>query len=468
MVAGTDKKMEADELMEFLDNLPEGTSKGAAAAAGSTGANASADKNEDIMKFLDDLEKDTKTETKKVQSSEKKEPVKEQVEDQEKPDVKEEKKVEGPKTTEAQEEVKVESKSEEPVPVKEENNDNSESEPLDDPITSISNWWSSSGANTVSSLWSKTTEQATQLKNRLAQEQASLPLPIPPINSSTITDLAKSLQKIVVGETEEVLRIHLVHDLVNYSYLQYHVEQRFDQVLSDQVQGGIRIFVDEWGKPNSNQQQPAQEAVILNSDDIGNNGNVSIVKNPVPVKRQLNAFSGKVSDGEKLAFANLDNAVKLFNKAHEEVIRQQKENETVSDDTANISDIFISIVPIVIPSASKADEKNTATDASQPGNFSFTMVLKDITNNITSTTRSQGFPAKWIHWLEGGSVLRKEHGKQQGQDLEKDNDENEEDDDDDDEQIDPSEWVQDWVEDGISLVLGVVAQNYVVERMGFN
>lgn len=450
MVASTDKKMEADELMEFLDNLPEGTSKSGAAIA-AAGANGSTDKNEDIMKFLDDLEKDTKTDSKKGNDSKKIEPTTTTTEKLEKePEVKDDKKIEESKATEQDKEA---------VPT-------DEDEQLDDPITSISNWWSSSGANTVSSLWSKTTEQATQLKNRLAQEQAALPLPIPPINSTTISDLAKSLQKIVVGETEEVLRIHLVHDLVNYSYLQYHVEQRFDQVLSDQVQGGIRIFVDEWGKPNSSQQQqPVPDAVILNSDDIGNNGNVSIVKNPISIKRQLNAFSGKVSDGEKLAFANLDNAVKLFNKAHEEVIRQQKENEneTTFNDSANISDIFISILPVVIPTVSGSDERNTATDASQPGNFSFTMVLKDITNDITSTTRSQGFPAKWIHWLEGGSVLRKEHENQQEHDSDQGDGDDEE-----EEQIDPSEWVQDWVEDGISLVLGVVAQNYVVERMGFN
>lgn len=174
-----------------------------------------------------------------------------------------------------------------------------------------------------------------------------------------------------------------------------------------------------------------------------------------------------MTDGEKLAFANLDNAVKLFNKAHEEVIRQQEANgdkDDKSQDNANISDIFISIIPVAIPTTGDSEDKITTTDASQPGNFSFTIVLKDITNDITSTTRSQGFPSKWIHWLEGGSVLRKDNepetSKKDGND--------EEEDEEDEEQVDPSEWVQDWIEDGISLVLGVVAQNYVVERMGFN
>ena len=444
-----DKKLETDEFMEFLDNLPEGTATKGKDASGPT------ENKEDIMKFLDDLEKDTKKEEVPAEKDVKKETKKEEVP------------VEEPKETPAPAaESKKEVSAAEETTATEPTTTQQDEEPLDDPITSISNWWSSSGANTVSSLWNKTTEQATQLKNRLAQEQAALPLPIPPINSVTISELAKSLQKIVVGETEEVLRIHLVHDLVNYSYLQYHVEQRFDQVLSDQVQGGIRIFVDEWGKPNKDVSSNATstDTHVLNSDDIGNNGNVSIVRNPVPVKRQLNVFDGKLTDGEKLAFANLDDAVKLFNKAHEEVVRQQEatgNNDEKSQDNANISDIFISIVPVAIPTVGDSKDKITTTDASQPGNFSFTIVLKDITNDITSTTRSQGFPSKWIHWLEGGSVLRKD----KEQETEK---KDEEDGDDEEEQVDPSEWVQDWIEDGISLVLGVVAQNYVVERMGFN
>ncbi|KAG0656778.1 hypothetical protein C6P45_002614 [Maudiozyma exigua] len=446
-----DKKLETDEFMEFLDNLPEGTASKAGDSSGPT------ENKEDIMKFLDDLEKDTK----KGEGN----PVERNKEEKKEEKPVEEKPVEEKKDTPTAA-VTGEKKDTETETHTEPDTNTQAEEPLDDPITSISNWWSSSGANTVSSLWNKTTEQATQLKNRIAQEQAALPLPLPPINSVTISELAKSLQKIVVGETEEVLRIHLVHDLVNYSYLQYHVEQRFDQVLSDQVQGGIRIFVDEWGKPNKDvsSNNTSTETHVLNSDDIGNNGNVSIVKNPIPVKRQLNVFNGKLTDGEKLAFANLEDAVKLFNKAHEELVRQQEVNgdkDDKSQDNANISDIFISIIPVSIPTTGDSRDKITTTDASQSGNFSFTIVLKDITNDITSTTRSQGFPSKWIHWLEGGSVLRKEN---EPNTPKKNGNEEEED----EEQVDPSEWVQDWIEDGISLVLGVVAQNYVVERMGFN
>ena len=233
------------------------------------------------------------------------------------------------------------------------------------------------------------------------------------LNATTISDLAKNLTKIVVGDTEEVLRIHLVHDLINYPLLSYHVEQQFDRVLSSQVQGGIRIFVDEWDHP-SDREKPEENYA----------------------KRHLNLFHGKVVDGEKLAFANLENAIKVFTKAKEEVSKQRRasvygeneqeraqgqaqdrghghghghehkqaqEQEQEQDD--RISDVFVSILPIAVPDKGKQHEIVT-TDSSHQGNFSFTIILKDITNDITSITRSQGFPTKWAEWLEGTSELK--------------------------------------------------------------
>ena len=254
------------------------------------------------------------------------------------------------------------------------------------------------------------------------------------------------------------LRIHLVHDLINYSYLQYQIETKFDQVLSSQVQGGIRIFVDEWGNPNKK-----MDSSITNE-----------FNDAKFLKRKLNLFNGKINDGEKLAFANLDNSIKLFNKAHEEIMKQKKENEKQEgkdgkdeNDQNKISDIFIAILPIAIPNTGKDDDIIT-TDPSHPGNFNFTIVLKDITNNITTITRSQGFPLKWVKWLENYNDDEGEDADADADTNEKTNRDKEEEEEEEEELgVDPGDWVKEWIEDGLNLAFGIVAQNYVIQRMGF-
>ncbi|CCK72339.1 DUF5427 domain-containing protein MTC1 KNAG_0J02600 [Huiozyma naganishii CBS 8797] len=313
---------------------------------------------------------------------------------------------------------------------------------------SLSNWWSASGSATVSQLWNRTTEQATTLTNKIAQEhlhdlQGSLPIKL---DGSTISELARNLQKIVVGETEEVLRIHLVHDFVNVKYLQRHVEQKFDQVLSSQVQGGVRIFVDEWGRPGHRDAEDEDSEEEQERQDESHSAS-------------FNVFYGKVADGEKLAFANLDNAVKLFSKAHDEMLRQQRESTDGGSAPAqtpdSISDVFVSLLAIAPPERTDAEnEPVKTTDAAVGGNFSFTVVLRDVSNDITTVTRSQGFPLQWLSWLEG-SALPMQTGEDPTPGADADDD------------LDPREWVQGWAEDGLALALGVAAQNYVINRMGF-
>lgn len=418
----TDRKStEADDVFEFLESLPKnGAPKDTKVAEGKN-------KNDnDIMDFLDELEKSNLSLNKKGESKQaEKAPQVEKAQPEEK----------DPKVDKAPQEGQApsETRQDESSPKAEvagAENENTDA-PLHDPITSLSNWWSSSGSATVSSFWNKTAEQASNIKTKLAQDQLDL---TSRINAATITELARNLQKIVAGETDEVLRIHLVHDLVNFPGLQYDVEQKFDQVLSSQVQGGIRIFVDQWGHPNKseNDEDPAGQ-------------------------RRLNLFHGKITDGDKLAFANLDNAIKLFDKAHQEVLKQQKdaqEQEESVGTEANISDIFVSILPIGVPQDSKGSKGDiVTTDSRHPGNFSFTVILKDITNDISTITRSQGFPMKWVGWLEKDSEPKP---STEQTDTEEDVD-----------VVDPSDWVKEWVEEGLSLSLGVAAQNYVIERMGY-
>lgn len=426
------RSTEADDVFEFLESLPQtgkgGSEKAKASKKIAEGKNKSKN-DDDIMDFLDELEKSNLSLNKKSQDAEKlekekKEPAKEKV-------------VEQPKQEEAQQGAQEE--------LQEENEREEQSEePLKDPITSISKWWSTSGSATVSNFWNKTTEQASSITTKLTQEQLDLSSKL---SAGAITELARNLQKMVAGETDEVLRIHLVHDLVNFSQLQYNVEQKFDQVLSSQVQGGIRIFVDQWGHPHKS----------------GSGKDDSLTR--TTTQHKLNIFSGKIADGEKLAFANLDNAIKLFDKAHEEYMKQQKESQDHSEDDSNakdrISDIFMSILPIAVPgNHAKAAGDIITTDAVHAGNFSFTIILKDISNDVSTITRSQGFPMKWVGWLEGESDWKP---KREWETSKSANDEDE----DDEEIVDPGDWVREWIEDGLTLSLGVVAQNYVIERMGF-
>lgn len=289
---------------------------------------------------------------------------------------------------------------------------------LYDPINSISNWWSSSGQATVTNLWSKTTEQATHLKNKIASDDITAKL----TDGTMITNLANQLTKIVIGETEEIIRIHLVHDLINFPMLSFHVESQFDKVLSSQVQGDIRIFVDEWDHIKQSYTSTTST-------------------------RKLNLFYGKSSEGEKLCSANLENAIKLFEKSKKDHVSQGYISDTGTED--NISDIFIGVIPVGIPLKEEASHE---IDSIRPGNFNFTIILKDITNNLTCLVRSQGFPLKWANWIEGPVKLDgNEHPEDENQETA---------------DVDPGEWVCEWISSGLRLSLGTIAQSYVIERMG--
>ncbi|CCH61053.1 hypothetical protein TBLA_0D05610 [Henningerozyma blattae CBS 6284] len=519
------KSTDADDVFEFLDSLPQSGQNGDKSDSmkdskdlGSSKAGSNTKKDEDILDFLDELEKSNlslnkeKSEGSKV-SKTKTENDDKIVKNDSSPAV-----IENSSSTSSTQMGKKDQnedslKKEELKQSDEEKEEEEEEadEPLGDPISTFSNWWSSSGSATVSSFWNKTTEQASQLKNHLSQEQqdfiaqsanrvkninmnkvVDMNVVNSVVNKSKITELAKNLQKIVVGETEEVLRIHLVHDLVNYPNLQYIIHEKFNQILNEQVQGGIRIFVDEWGKPNSNSNlnllNLANKNINNQLNNIANNINI----NSLPPN--FNVFHGKIIDGEKLAFANLDNAIELFNKAQKEIQNQQNEakkeaneatatndnDEDEDEQIANIIDIFISILPIA-PSSSSAkmdDDKSTIiTDTTHSGNFSFTIILKDISNDITSITRSQGFPLKWLKWIENSKDEEdneKDSSKSENATLTQKTTENKEtkgndetDDEDEDDGVNPAEWVQNWVDDGINLAFGTAAQNYVLERMDF-
>ena len=394
---------DADDVLEFLDSLPTTNVKGKGKGTNAGGHD------EDIMDFLDELENSNLDIKKKPSNKEASKPKEEaakaakQEEDKAAAEVKTEE-VAQPEPKEEQE--------------KEKDREDDHEEAVQDPISSISNWWSSSGSATVSSFWNKTTEQANQIKERIATQDGNLKIndigaKLTALQGSqVISGLTSQLTKIVIGETDEVIRIHLVHDLqnLNQETITYQVEEKFERVLSQQVQGGIRIFADEWDHGKA-------------IDD----------------KINMNIFQGKAADGEKLCLANLENAIKTWETS-------RKQARRASNPVSKVSDLFISILACEIPGKSEEEDASSPVivDASKQNNFHFIIILKDISNDILLIVRSQGYPSKWANWLQSGSVSDEELS----------------------DKIDPSDWVKPWISEGLELTFSILAQQYVISRMG--
>lgn len=434
MTSTPKKSSEAEDVLEFLASLPE-SDQSKIRDLKDKKAKGGAD-DSDILDFLDELEADGKKPKKEEKKEEKVEEKKE-----------EEKKEEEVNHVEQDNEV---SKTND-----DNTNENVQQElsELNDPITSFSNWWSSSGSATVNSFWSNATQQANSLAQKATEEASKF------AKDNNLDESFKKLQNLQIDpeiknqmissdeinlpdpsrafgfltnvfnsivQTDEILKIQLIHDLENFNNLDSLLLKNFKKVIR-QVQGGIKIELNKG----------------------------STLRNHS--KRNLNLFNGKLIDGEKLAFANLDNSISSLKRKEEEA----KEGEGISNDQVRSSKLFISILPIHISSSSnKSNEDDIVPiDNQSSGSFSFTIILKDTTHNITIITRSQAFPIKWAHWLDGSiNTDDNEEEKNEKEQQEKGEDED----------VDPSEWVKDWIDDGLSLTFGVLAQTYVVKRMGYD
>lgn len=412
MTSTPKKSSEAEDVLEFLASLPESDQTKLKDLKNKRDKNGGDDS--DILEFLDELEANDKK----------------------------------PKITKKVKEEKVEEPVEPVEKSVETNTTNTELEEVNDPITSISNWWSSSGSATVNSFWNNATQQANSLaqkasevgkeykidetfknlqnlqideetkkKFNLNSNDNELNLPDP---SRAFGFLTKNLTNVLnsIVQTDEILKIQLIHDLENFNNLDSLILKNFKKVIK-QVQGGIKIELEKG-------------STLRNHN-----------------KRNLNLFNGKLIDGEKLAFANLDNSINSF--------KESKDDE----EQVRSSNLFISILPIHIvnnnnkSSSTEDDDDLIPIDNQSNGSFSFTLILKDITHDITIITRSQAFPIKWAHWLDG-SVNTDDNEEEQEKQEEQDED------------VDPAEWVKDWIDDGLSLTFGILAQTYVVKRMGYD
>ncbi|CUM55505.1 uncharacterized protein AC631_03116 [Debaryomyces fabryi] len=455
------KTNDTDDVLDFINSLPD--SKSGTPKPKETSNNDVNDKDEDFLEFLDELAAHEKSKPSTPKPNSKFEPKKkgELSEKESKSLLKEEKESPAKKElAESSDNVK-EGESEQKKEITTGDADLNKTEEID-PIGSISTWWNNEGSNKVSSFWGSITSNAQSISeqtyhlasttsNQISQQRQKLIensdheqiINISSKLNSMLLNMSQQITQGLMSDTDELLNILLIYDLYNINYLDRLCYDKFNQVMN-QVEGGINVSVNNFNHKDE-----------LNKDRV-----------------DLNLFYGKIIDGEKLCLANLESSVKDYlkitklseeedkkssepdqNKKSED--KDEKETKDSKDeiDKINKSNIFISIQPIT--SRSNQDETNPIDNEEDLGpiliesnnsdSFSFTIILKDITNNITIITKTQPFPLKWAKWLSG----------ELSQEFKEFDD------------IDPSEWVKNWIKDGLSLSFGVLAQEYVIKRMGF-
>lgn len=338
-------------------------------------------------------------------------------------------------------------------------NDGPESGEPADPLASISSWWSSEGSSKVSSLWGSLTSNAHQIgettfhiasttSQQLSHQRHKFIAEHGASDSEQhlghitnrlnliLSTMSQQIKDGLIDKEDELLNILLVHDLAHVDYLDGVCAHKFNKVMC-QVEGGIKVTV------NSFNHKHDDESTLQYYD--------------------LDMFHGKAIDGEKLCFANLESSIKDFVAAtapekldpldlEQGQLSQHAEGTEVEDETHHInkSNIFIAIQPITTSTGdnTRDSEGLSLIECNNPDSFSFTVILKDITNNITIISKTQPFPLKWVRWVSGD---RKDIDAVFG--AEEDS-------------VDPSAWVKEWLKDGLALCFGVVAQEYVTKRMG--
>ncbi|KAI5965028.1 hypothetical protein KGF57_000821 [Candida theae] len=444
---------ETDDVFDLINSLPE-----TASTQDSSKTNSKPTDDKEVFDFLDEIAQHEQKKPKK-----KLEPKKKQVENvvSSNDDDEEVEETNDPTTgtssSDTTDDHTQHQKDEEKEAASTQSHDTSEV----NPIASLSSWWSSEGNQKVSSLWGTITSNAEKLSEQTYQlastttnqlNERSKQLDTEQIGSrlnNLFINISQQIKQGLVEDADEVLNILLVSDLYNFTYLHKLVSNNFNLAMN-QVEGDVNVNVHEFNHHDENS----------GGDEV-----------------TLNLFYGKLIDGEKLANANLENAIKEYKKAEiakekkdgedekqREIKREATDNRNDTFQEIIKSNIFITIQPITTKLDSKpqdTDPTNSASptissattttiDSHNVTSFSFTLILKDITNNITITTRTQPFPLRWAQWLDGEPLKLNDAG-----DVELDLD-----------SVDPKEWVKDWIRQGLNLGVGVLAQEYVIKRMG--
>lgn len=186
-------------------------------------------------------------------------------------------------------------------------------------------------------------------------------------------------------------------------------------------------------------------------------------------KRDLSVVKGLV-EGTKLARVSAESYAAEFFSARGGVEEAAKQATEILSETNPVrsSDIFLAIQAIsyaapedqfATSTTADAEETGGVAEPKEPDNLvSFAIYLHDPIHSISFKALSQGFPAKWIEWLDAPAPTEaageEVHLPAEIQDIIESGG------------VDPREWVAEWVEEAISLSVGIVAQRYVARRMG--
>lgn len=482
MTSTTDEK----EIFDFLDSLPtdENASTTAGTANATVGSTTIAKSPSDALDFLDELEgKKDKKETTKNENDKSLKVNNEELE----------KSNETIKNEKSNIIEKNEIKSVEPPLIESKNND----EIVNDPITSIASWWSSTGSskvsNQLSSLWGtaqsigeqaqkqaegaikKAREQSLEdnIKNTfkelgissvreninemLTEDQKAelMKLPVPDakkalesLNSGlnlgisfvegTLNDAINKIN--LLNNKDEIIEIIVVHDMKNFIGLTDMIRINFEDVMSQQVDGSIDVNVYESGTIKSSNE--LEDKLDSNSNNFNDD------------RINFSLFNGKGSDAEKLIMANIDNEIKIREKRDIDPTNESStsdsslsENEDVKkiENSTKKTTIYISLLAWTSnKDNSIINSKEIIIDSHSSSSFTISCILKDEEHGISISSQSQPLPLKWAQWIEGNF----EKGEKE-------------------EDIDPSEWVIEWVKNTVSNVIGVTSQSYIIKRMGY-
>lgn len=313
-----------------------------------------------------------------------------------------------------------------------------------DPIASLTSWWSSEGSQKVTLLWgqltsnaqqigettyqlaSSTTQQLLQQRQRYLAEHgaganAEQILAISDKLNSVLGSMAQQITDGLMDPADELLNVLLVHDAANAQAWEALCCRQFDTVMG-QVEGGIRTTVSSFNHKHGQDRERRHSHI-----DLG-------------------MFHGKPIDGEKLCRANLDSSVKDYLKL--KLLDSEHAPAPAAAHAVNKLDVFIAVQAVSLAPPPEKPDAESLAPAPGLGTFTFTVLLRDITNNITLSTHSQPFPVRWALWVAG---LHEDVDAAFGPDSDA---------------MDPAEWVRGWLDDGLALTFAVLAQEYVTRRMG--
>lgn len=385
-------------------------------------------------------------------------------------------------------------------------------EPVNDPITSIASWWSSTGSAKVStqlsSLWGtaqsigeqaqkqaedalkKAREQSLEdnirtavkelgisgvrdnINEMLTEEQRAelMRLPVPDakkalesLNSGLnmgLSFVGGTLNEVVerinaMNNKDEVIEIVLVHDMKNFIGLTDMVKYNFEDVMSQQVDGSIEVNVHGSGTIKSLQEGQAGCHSSTTDDGVDHTSEERI---------DFALFNGKGSDAEKLIMANIENEMKRRTE------REDPANESSTTDS-NPSSPALSNLGNTDPESGESESAvKTRKTTIYISLLAWTSNKDNTLNNgkeiVIDSHSSSSFTISCVLKDEGHGITI--HSQSQplplkwAQWIEGNLEEGEKEDD-----IDPSEWVIGWVKNAISNAIGVTSQSYIIKRMGY-